>query len=174
MLAFFLVQLETEDDKEFFEHLYNKYFFKVIQNVLPILKSQDLAEQVAIDTFWLLSQKFAEISRRDEDKIKGWLYVVAKNKAWHVLEKKYAKKRVPEECVEFPDDFAAPATDEQVADLREAVAKLPEKYQCVVQLHYFEGYLAWEVAQILGLKTNTVEQQLSRARKMLKDMLVDE
>ena len=46
MLAFFLVQLETEDDKEFFEHLYNKYFFKVIQNVLPILKSQDLAEQV--------------------------------------------------------------------------------------------------------------------------------
>ncbi len=90
---------------------------------------------MAIDTFWLLSQKFAEISRRDEDKIKGWLYVVAKNKAWHVLEK---------------------------------------KYQCVVQLHYFEGYLAWEVAQILGLKTNTVEQQLSRARKMLKDMLVDE
>ena len=51
---------------------------------------------------------------------------------------------------------------------------MPEKYQCVVQLHYFEGYLAWEVAQILGLKTNTVEQQLSRARKMLKDMLVDE
>ena len=113
--------METEDDKEFFEHLYNKYFFKVIQNVLPILKSQDLAEQVAIDTFWLLSQKFAEISRRDEDKIKGWLYVVAKNKAWHVLEKKYAKKRVSEECVEFLDDFAAPATDEQVADLREAV-----------------------------------------------------
>ena len=51
---------------------------------------------------------------------------------------------------------------------------MPEKYQRVVQLHYFEGYLAWEVAQILGLKTNTVEQQLSRARKMLKDMLVDE
>ena len=71
MLAFFLVQLETEDDKEFFEHLYNKYFFKVIQNVLPILKSQDLAEQVAIDTLWLLSQKFAEISRRDQDNING-------------------------------------------------------------------------------------------------------
>ena len=174
MLAFFLAQLETENDKKFFEYLYNKFFSRVVQSVLPILNSHDFAEQVAIDTFWLLSQKFAEISQREEEEIKGWLLVTAKYTAWHFLENKNAKKRVPTEYMEFPDKFAAPVTDEQIVDLLEAVAKMPEKYRRVVQLHYFGGYLAREIAEMLGVKTNTVEQQLSRARKILKEMLVDE
>lgn len=174
MLAFFLAQLETEEGKRLFEDIFNEHFSKVVSVAREILNSHDFAEQVAIDTFWLLSQKFAEISQREEEEIKGWLLVTAKYTAWHFLENKNAKKRVPTEYMEFPDKFAAPVTDEQIADLLEAVAKMPEKYRRVVQLHYFGGYLAREIAEMLGVKTNTVEQQLSRARKILKEMLVDE
>lgn len=174
MLAFFLAQLETEDGKKFFEKIFNKYFSKVVWVALKILNLQDLAEQVAFDTFWLFSQKFEEISKREEYAIKAWLLVTAKQMAWRVLEKKNAKKRLPEESVEFIEDLPAPVADERVVELREAVANLPEKYRRVVTLHYFEGYLAREIAEMLGVRTNTVEQQLSRARKMLKDMLVDD
>ena len=174
MLAFFLAQLETEEGKRLFEDIFNEHFSKVVSVAREILNSQDLAEQVAIDTFWLLSQKFEAISKREKYAIRAWLLITAKYTAWHVLENKSAKKRVPEDCVEFPDEFAAPVVEERIAELLEAVGKMPEKYRRVVQLYYFGGYLAREIAEILGLKTNTVEQQLSRARKILKEMLVDE
>lgn len=48
---------------------------------------------------------------------------------------------------------------------------LPEKYRRVVYLHYYEGYTAPEIAEILGIKENTVYTQLTRGRALLRDVL---
>ena len=48
---------------------------------------------------------------------------------------------------------------------------LAPKYRAVVLLHYYEGYKAREIADLLHLRTNTVVSQLRRAREQLRPML---
>lgn len=67
-------------------------------------------------------------------------------------------------------DQPAPALEPHRAVL-EAVLSLPDKYKDVVYLHYYEGYTAAEIGEILGKKVNTVYTLLTRARGLLRDWL---
>ena len=60
---------------------------------------------------------------------------------------------------------------EDHSDVLEAVLALPEKYKDPIYLHYYEGYTAEEIGQILHKNTNTVYTLLTRARQMLKTRL---
>ena len=53
----------------------------------------------------------------------------------------------------------------------EAVLSLPQKYRNVIYLHYYEGYAATEIADIMHKPVNTVYTMLARARKLLKEKL---
>jgi RNA polymerase sigma-70 factor, ECF subfamily len=64
------------------------------------------------------------------------------------------------------------AIDQELARVvRQVVASLPQKYREGVVLHYLEEMTAAEAAQSLGIRTNTVEVRLSRARKQLGEAL---
>ena len=60
---------------------------------------------------------------------------------------------------------------EDHGEVLEAVLSLPVKYKDVVYLHYYEGYTASQIGEILGKKANTVYTLLTRARQMLKEKL---
>ena len=53
-------------------------------------------------------------------------------------------------------------------DIIEAVLKLPEKYRNVIYLHYYEGYTAPQISEILNKNTNTIYTLISRAKERLK------
>lgn len=57
------------------------------------------------------------------------------------------------------------------SEVLEAVLALPEKYRRVVYLHYYEGYPAADIADILRINVNTVYTQLTRAKTLLRDEL---
>ena len=56
-------------------------------------------------------------------------------------------------------------------EVLEAVLSLPQKYRNVIYLHYYEGYTAPQIGQLLGKKTNTIYTLLTRARLLLKEKL---
>lgn len=56
-------------------------------------------------------------------------------------------------------------------EVLEAVLSLPQKYREVVYLHYYEGYTAPEISQILGKKVNTIYTLLTRSKQMLREKL---
>ena len=58
--------------------------------------------------------------------------------------------------------------------LYEAVDKLPEKLRLAVILFYFQGEDLASAAGILGIPVGTVKSRLSKARKLLKEVLSDE
>lgn len=57
------------------------------------------------------------------------------------------------------------------SEVLEAVLALPEKYRRVIYLHYYEGYPAADIAEILRINVNTVYTQLTRAKELLRDEL---
>lgn len=56
-------------------------------------------------------------------------------------------------------------------EVLEAVLSLPQKYREVVYLHYYEGYTAPEISQILGKKVNTIYTLLTRSKQILREKL---
>lgn len=57
------------------------------------------------------------------------------------------------------------------ATVRDAIRKLPTAYREVIVLRYLEELPVDRVAEILGLRTNTVNVRLMRARQRLKEKL---
>lgn len=57
------------------------------------------------------------------------------------------------------------------SEVLEAVLALPEKYRRVIYLHYYEGYPAADIAEILRINVKTVYTQLTRAKTLLRDEL---
>ena len=71
------------------------------------------------------------------------------------------------------EQIAAEVSEEDTAAI-EAVLRLPEKYRKVIYLHYYEGYTAPEISEILGKNVNTVYTYMQRGRQMVKKELGDE
>ena len=64
---------------------------------------------------------------------------------------------------------AAPEPEDRT--VLEAVLSLPQKYRDAVYLHYYEGYSAPEIGDLLGKNPNTVYTLLTRARALLREKL---
>lgn len=123
----------------------------------------------AEDVFQTVFLKYALSKQRFEsaDHEKAWLVRVTVNTCRDLLKSFFRKHMVSLE--EIPESLF-PASTQQFAVL-EAVRSLPKDYREAVYLHYYEGYTAPEIAQILNKKPNTIYTHLSRAREMLKEML---
>lgn len=98
---------------------------------------------------------------------KAWLLRVAINRC-NDVSRGFFRRRVAslDSVVYEPFGF-----DEQESEVLGAVLKLPAKYKDVIYLHYYEGYSAIEIAQIMNKNENTIYTWLKRARAQLKDVL---
>ena len=98
---------------------------------------------------------------------KAWFIRVTINACKDLLKSFFRSRAVSlDEVVEQ----AGPANDER-SEVMHAVLKLPEKYRRVIYLHYFEGYTAPQIGEILGKNVNTVYTLMTRARQLLKTEL---
>ena len=101
----------------------------------------------------------------------------AHEKAWHIrttlhraadLRKAASRRNVPLEEALLA---SAPEPEDR---LLAAVRALPEKYDAVIHLHYYEGYSLKEIGKLLGLPTATVGTRLARGRERLRQSLKEE
>ena len=101
---------------------------------------------------------------------KAWIIRVTINACKDLLKSFFRSRTVPLE--ELAGQAAPLAPDHR--EVLEAVLSLPPKYKDVVYLHYYEGYTAPEIAQLLGRLPSTVNTQLRRGREQLKTLLEKE
>lgn len=99
---------------------------------------------------------------------KVWFIRVTINACKDLLKSFFYNRTV--DLTEMHEQIAAEVSEEDTAVI-EAVLRLPEKYRKVIYLHYYEGYTAPEISEILGKNVNTVYTYMQRARQMLKKEL---
>ncbi len=56
-------------------------------------------------------------------------------------------------------------------NLRDAIDQLPDIYRETIEMHYFAGLKAFEIANSLNVSINTVTSRIRRGRLLLKDLL---
>ena len=57
--------------------------------------------------------------------------------------------------------------------VREAILQLPEGYRVVLSMYLLEGYDHIEIGSVLGISESTSKSQYSRARKRLKEIILE-
>lgn len=98
---------------------------------------------------------------------KAWIIRVTINSCKDLLRSFFRKKTIPLDNLLEKPQFLSNDHREVI----EAVLSLSQKYRDVIYLHYYEGYTASEISQILGKNVNTIYTLLTRSKKMLRDQL---
>ena len=148
--------------EETFAQAVRTYGDTVYRVAFHALNSREDAEDVTQEVFEALLRSGKGF--QDGEHLKAWLLRVTINKCKN-LRRARRSGEVP-----LSEQFPAPTgTDGSVLD---EVRALPEPYRNTIYLHYFEGYTAAEIGEILGAKRNTVLSWLSRGRQALRERMI--
>ena len=121
------------------------------------------------DIFQNVFLKYALSSRSFEspEHEKAWFIRVTINACKDLIKSFFRSRTVSlDQLMEQPGQLLE---DHRV--VLEAVISLPRKYREVIYLHYYEGYTAPQISEILGKNTNTVYTLLARSKNLLKERL---
>lgn len=129
------------------------------------LKNEADTEDIFQTVFLKYAMSEVDFASREHEK--AWLIRVTLNACKDLLKSFFRKRTVPLDAYVEQNGIV----DAAHSEVLEAVLSLPEKYRRVIYLHYYEGYTAPEIAEILGIKENTVYTQLTRGRVLLRDVL---
>ena len=114
---------------------------------------------------------------------KAWLLTIVRRRAltWLKADRRHPGVELDDETLS-PDDQArmsyAPEQEARIiswqttAVVREAVGRLPAVFREVIILKEFEDMAYKDIARVTGVPVGTVMSRLSRAREMLRVMLV--
>ena len=129
------------------------------------LKSYADTEDIFQEVF--LKYALSSVVFDSQEHERAWIIRVTINACRDLLKSAFRRRTVPmEELADLPDQ-----TTREHREVLQAVLSLPKNYRDAVYLHYYEGYSAPEISQILGKKVNTVYTLLSRAREQLRTTL---
>lgn len=99
----------------------------------------------------------------------AWFVRVTLNACRDLLKSFFRSRTVSlDTLLDFPQEIR-----EEHREVLEAVLRLPEKYRVPIYLHYYEGYTAPEIGDLLKKNVNTVYTLLNRGKSMLKEALED-
>lgn len=155
----------TDSEKQYFSDMYEKHAKSVYGISLMYLKSKEDAEEAVTETF--IRVMTAKASFENEYHERAYILKCAANVCKNLLKSSWHKNVV---C---NDDVLMYITAPEDKSIMEEILSLPPKYRAVIYMHYYEGYKAQEIADIMHVSLSAVLSRLSRGRKKLKDILTE-
>ncbi len=167
-----IIELCAKHDRKAQQGLYDRYSRLLLGVCLRYASDKAEAEDILQESFLKIFNSINEYSGKGS--FIGWLRKIAVNTAITHYHKnlKYKYHVEIEEFVStetgvtsFEEDFF---TSEE---LFMVLNELPAGYRMVFNLYAVEGYKHKEIAEILGIDTNTSKSQYSRAKASLREKL---
>ena len=163
-------------DKPAFETLFRSFFPGLVLFAQKYVPDQDTAKEVVHNVFLNLWEKRENVDMSSP--LKSYLFTSVYNRCMNFIrdQKKFDRDDTIFERLDN-DDFtdASDRLEEQELEQRifDALQSLPEKCREVFMLNRFEKLKYAEIAEKLGISVKTVETQMSKALKILREKLSD-
>lgn len=137
------------------------------------LTGQDVAADDAVQDVWL--RVVRGIARlRDRSRFRAWLFGIARRALMDRLRARYAAPDHVALDDREPADAAEPDGLDQALDaMHEELARLPLLEREVLVLFYLRELTLTELADVLAVPPGTVKSRLFRARKLLRQQLIE-
>ncbi len=157
-----------------FEEVFRLYYAPLCLYASCIVNGKDAAEEIVQELFYVLW--------RDKEKLqvmyslKNYLYGAVRKESLQYLEHEEIKRRYQDTMVlkEENNKVSRSAEHElEFEELQELIAdtlkELPLRRSTIFRMHRFEGKKYEAIASSLGLSIKTVEAEMSKALKTLKN-----
>lgn len=168
------VQIDAckQGDRKALGDLYTAYSRKLLGICRHYVKDEAAAEDILHDAFIII---FSSISTlKDDSKLEGWMITIVRNLSLKYLQN--AEKRAAslslihaDTLLDEPDHSGE---EVELDTLMAAIESLPHGNREVFKLSVLDGLSHQEIGELLGIAPHSSSSQLSRAKKMLRTMLV--
>jgi RNA polymerase sigma-70 factor (family 1) len=171
----FLMESLKNGEEKAYKFLLNKFHRKLNAYALTLVNDHSMAEDIVQNVFLKTWKSRAKLN--PEFSIQSFLYKSVynefinsyqQNKAMMLLQQKYVETM--HQVVETTDESSI---ERMLAIINKEIQNLPPKCQQVFILSKKEGLTNIEIAEHLDVSIKTVEAQISKAFKILKEKLKD-
>lgn len=154
------------------KQLYDDFCGLVMGVALRYTQNQDDAEDLAQETFIKIFTRIGTL--RDEKLLPAWIKTIATNTALDFL-RNTKQQLVPldEGCNDISDVSCERYEGIPAQTLLRFIQELPVGYRTVFNLCAIDGYPQEKVAQMLGCTHSTVRSQLFKAKRTLKEKILN-
>ncbi len=166
----------TAGNESMFEQLFRKYYQLLCNYGNSILKDMDEAEEVVQSVFMDIWEKKNDLQINIS--LKSYLYRMVHNRCLNKL--KHEKIKEEYKVYNYAQTQLNPSNaihltlqNELQQNIEDAIADLPEQCRLIFKLSRFEELKYSEIAEQLGISIKTVENQMSKALKILRERLAD-
>lgn len=159
-----------------FEMLFRTYYQPLCNYAFTFVQDRDEAEEIVQSTFLNIWEKRESLSIHTG--VKPYLYAMVRNACLNVL--KHEKIKQQHAAMEMA---VAERSTESVArtvmaseletKIYQAMDRLPEQCRLIFKLSRFEELKYAEIAQQLNISTKTVENQMGKALRIMREQLKD-
>lgn len=152
-----------------FERLFRQHYNTLANYAYSILKNKENAEDVVQDIFVKLWQNAPDVI--DKPEAKFYLFTATKNNCISFLRKQAGKTFVRPEDVQLPAHADEPGRDQPdiTAVIDKALSALPPQCQAIFKLSRFGKLTYQQIADELGLSVKTVENQMGKALRIMRE-----
>jgi RNA polymerase sigma factor (sigma-70 family) len=159
------------------EEVMKEHGSDLVRLAFNYVKDKETAKDMVQNTFIKCYENLDNF--RYDSSIKTWLYRITINqckdylRSWH-----YRKVKAKSFFGSAVTSFLPSAEDKVIRDseseeIKDFIFSLPKNYREVMFLYYYESLSIREIAEVTGLKVNTVKTRMKRAKQRLK-ILIEE
>lgn len=163
-----------EGDENAFQQVFNACYESLCHYAGTILKDTDEAEDIVQSMFLKIWEKREELEIKQT--IRSYLFRAVYHQCLNQLEHRTVRQKhqarglqETQHEVQHPDVFP----DELEESIRSAIRELPEQCRIVFMLSRYEELRYSQIAEKLNISVNTVENQISKALRILREKMKD-
>lgn len=167
-----LLNLIREGDKLAFRHLFETYFTPLCRFMHVYISDKTIIEELALDIFVYIWENRETL--QIELSFKAYLFQAGRNRCLNELRQK--KKTIPLDEIDqdiMDAEVMSLEEEELYLLIQEAIFALPEKCREVFNLSRNENLSNKEISEKLDISVKTVEAQITKSIKRIKDFLGD-
>jgi len=155
------------------KYLYDNMYNKLCNKVMTLVKDTDVSEDIVQETIADIWQKRETI--QIQQNFEAYIYRTCRNKALNYIRAQKIKWEDEESLSDYVSTLTkcdeAIEADELNEKIHQAIDELPEKCSIIFSLSRFENMSYNEIAEQLNISPKTVEGQISKALKILREKI---
>ena len=177
MLAWAIAAIENESDRDLVERLYAQYYALLFQKAYSVVRNRQRAEDAVDSAMLKFIDRIGFLRTRNAVALRSYLLTAVKNEAISQLrgdKRLYNFDDLEEKLGAAPGGEAPDAgllREERIAEVAEALKRLPAREREALRMKYYEGLPDAEIAQILGTSHGAARTLVYRARKLLREIM---
>jgi RNA polymerase sigma-70 factor (family 1) len=165
-----------QGDERTFEKVFREYYEKLCHYAYSFLKDMDEAEEMVQGIFHYYWEKRESLEITIS--LKSYLYKMVYNRCLNV--KKHEKVKAEHQKHTIVDFRQSPSYASDTAERQElekqidkAIESLSEQCRIIFKMSRFDELKYSEIAEQLGISPKTVENQMGKALKVLRQQLIE-